>query len=181
MPHPFDSHIPWNPERPHVLVVACSDGRLQENLDEFLDDRLQVKRYDRLYLPGGPGALSASGAEFVRSDGHRKELAFLLHAHEIEMVLLIFHGPSSDGPAEALCADYARFMAGATVEAVRDQQAKDFQEVRDYIRVARPTAEVRGYRLEVKPNGSITFVNLDPAQGSVVPQSRGEQEAATAV
>jgi len=179
MPHPFDSHIPWNPERPHILVVACSDGRLQENLDEFLDDRLQVKRYDRLYLPGGPGALSASGAEFVRSDGHRKELAFLLHAHEIEMVLLIFHGPSADGPVEALCADYARFMSGATVDTIREQQVLDFHEVRSYISAARPSATVRGYRLEVKPNGSITFVNLDPAQGSVVPPTRSEAEEAT--
>src|SRR5215210_1016436 len=26
----------WTPERPHTLVVACSDGRLQEQTDDFL-------------------------------------------------------------------------------------------------------------------------------------------------
>jgi hypothetical protein len=36
MPTPFISTNLWNIERPHVLVVACSDGRYQEALDEFL-------------------------------------------------------------------------------------------------------------------------------------------------
>lgn len=169
MPHPFESHIPWNSDRPHILVVACSDGRLQENLDEFLDDRLQVSRYDRLYLPGGPGALSASGTEYVRSDGHRKELAFLLHAHEIERVLLIFHGPAPDGPVEALCADYARFMAGATVASVSDQQVKDYLEVREFVSQNRPEASVQGFRLEVGQDGSIAFVNLASAAEALTP------------
>ena len=31
----FISQAHWNVERPHVLVVCCSDGRLQTAIDEF--------------------------------------------------------------------------------------------------------------------------------------------------
>ena len=41
--------MPWDPERPRVLVAACSDGRLQEATDAFLSRALGVRQYDRLY------------------------------------------------------------------------------------------------------------------------------------
>ena len=50
----------WSEERPRVLVVACSDGRLQEAVDDFLQNHLGILDYDRLYAPGGPGAYSRS-------------------------------------------------------------------------------------------------------------------------
>ena len=43
--------MPWDPERPRVLVAACSDGRLQEATDAFLSSALGVRQYDRLYVP----------------------------------------------------------------------------------------------------------------------------------
>lgn len=46
------SERPWNAERPRVLVVACSDGRLQQNADDFLCNHLGISDYDRLYMPG---------------------------------------------------------------------------------------------------------------------------------
>src|SRR4026209_2489832 len=57
----------WLPDRPSTLVIACSDGRLQEATDEFLAHHLQVTRYDRFYVPGGAGALAASGRDFLRA------------------------------------------------------------------------------------------------------------------
>jgi hypothetical protein len=41
----------WSPDRPNTLVIACSDGRLQEATDEFLAHPLQVTSYDRFYGP----------------------------------------------------------------------------------------------------------------------------------
>ena len=35
----------WLPDRPNTLVIACSDGRLQEATDEFLAHHLQVALY----------------------------------------------------------------------------------------------------------------------------------------
>src|SRR5262245_20796341 len=96
----------WNRQRPESLVVACSDGRLQENLDEFLEKSLGITDYDRLYAPGGPGALaSRSGAELLRPGQFQRDCQFLLRAHGIQYLFLIFHGPAADGPEEAVCGD----------------------------------------------------------------------------
>ena len=124
----FISQNPWSVNRPHVLVVACSDGRLQRGVDEFLSHELAVVDYDRLYLPGGPGALASSGIEHMRSERHRREFLFLLEAHEIEKVILLFHGPAEDGPELALCADYMRAMNTTDREAVIQMQNKDYED-----------------------------------------------------
>jgi hypothetical protein len=57
----------WTPARPNALVVACSDGRLQEATDAFLEREFKITRYDRFYVPGGGGALASSGADPVRA------------------------------------------------------------------------------------------------------------------
>ena len=69
---------PWTPDRPHTLVVACSDGRLQEQTDDFLHRHLGLAQFDRFYVPGGGGALTSSGRDFVRSRELRKECAYLI-------------------------------------------------------------------------------------------------------
>ena len=32
----YESERVWRDARPHILVVCCSDGRLQEAVDDFL-------------------------------------------------------------------------------------------------------------------------------------------------
>jgi hypothetical protein len=38
----------WSPERPSTLVIACSDGRLQQATHQFLAHHNNVTRYERL-------------------------------------------------------------------------------------------------------------------------------------
>ena len=45
---------------------------MQEATDEFLAGALGVVRYDRLYLPGGGGALSATGRDYIRAVNMRE-------------------------------------------------------------------------------------------------------------
>lgn len=45
-----DSSLRWTPARPNALVVACSDGRLQEATDAFLAREFKITRYDRFYI-----------------------------------------------------------------------------------------------------------------------------------
>ncbi|MBS1723832.1 MAG: hypothetical protein JSS66_12870 [Armatimonadetes bacterium] len=156
----FESSLGWNNNRPRTLVVACSDGRLQVNVDEFLEGCLEVTRYDRLYMPGGPGALATSGVEYVRSDRNRQEMSFLLLAHKIELVVLLFHGPAPGGPDEAACADYQRILGGVSGEVLSKTQVSDFKEVRDFIQFKKPGTEVRGFRCEVTAERTIRFVEL---------------------
>ena len=37
-----DSSLRWTPARPNALVVACSDGRLQEATDAFLAREFKI-------------------------------------------------------------------------------------------------------------------------------------------
>ncbi len=150
----------WDDARPRVLVVACSDGRLQENLDEFLQAR-GVSHYDRFFVPGGPGALASSGYELMRHDQLKRETQFLISAHGIEELFLIFHGAASDGPENAACADYKRKLPGLNAAAINAAQDKDVVEL---LRVfAWPThLQVRVFRAEVGGDGQIRFVALRP-------------------
>ncbi len=148
----------WNMQRPTALVIACSDGRLQENLDEFLHGILGIGHYDRLYAPGGGGALVSSGIELLRPDQFRRECRFLLAAHGIQDLYLIFHGPAEDGPEEALCGDYRRKLPTATAAKIRQRQEDDAAELKQ---VDWGTAvRVHTYRCEVTADDRIQFVEL---------------------
>src|SRR5688500_5046649 len=92
--------LQWNPARPRILVIACSDGRLQEATDDFLANHLGITHYDRLYVPGGAGGLSPSGRDFLRAQNLQRECRYLVEAHGVERLLALFHGPAPDGPAD---------------------------------------------------------------------------------
>ena len=156
----YTSQSRWNVERPRILVACCSDGRLQEAIDEFLDNHLGIRDYDRFYVAGGPGALTPGGYEFLRATQYREDLAFLVRVHKVEELLLIFHGAASCGPAEATCAYYRRVLPGGTMEAVREQQERDLVDLRVYLDGLRLTARVRAYRAEVLANRQVQFVDM---------------------
>ncbi|HVL38154.1 MAG TPA: hypothetical protein VM328_02075 [Fimbriimonadaceae bacterium] len=163
----YVSPCEWNPARPHILVVACSDGRLQEPLDDFLAQHLGITDYDRLYLPGGPGALASSGSEYARSDRHRREFEFLLEAHELEEIIYVFHGPADDGPPEAACADYRRVFGMVSVERLRDEQLRDAAEILHHGYGFRRNVRARFYWSEVRGDGHVQFVERVPDVASV--------------
>jgi hypothetical protein len=154
----------WSPERPHTLVVACSDGRLQEATDEFLTDQLQVTRYDRFYMPGGAGALAASGRDFIRAQQLRRECRYLVELHGVRQIVLLFHGPTADGPIAAACADYRRKLPWASVASLRERQDRDAEELRGLRAEWAGTAEVSIYRCEVDGRGEIGFIELTGVQ-----------------
>lgn len=151
----------WDAANPGTLVVACSDGRFQEELDAFLHTQLGLRQYDRLYLPGGAGALAPSGIEFTRAQQVRKECQFLIEAHGIERVILLFHGPAADGPEEAACGDYRRKFPGRSAHEIRRRQDDDLTEV---LRsgISRGVT-VECYRCEVTALGTVQFVPMPTA------------------
>ena len=149
----------WNPGRPGVLVIACSDGRLQEQVDEFLS-MLGITHYDRLYVPGGPGALCASGVSYARADQMRRECAFLVGAHAIEDVYLIFHGPAEDGPADATCADYRHKLPMLSPRQIRMQQQRDADEILRHGFGWNVSPRVHPFRCEITADRTVQFVSL---------------------
>ena len=152
----------WTPARPNALVVACSDGRLQEATDAFLAREFKITRYDRFYVPGGGGALASSGTDSARAQQMCAECKYLVDLHAVRRVIALFHGPSAAGRIEAACADYRRKLPWANLAQLRAQQEADAVDLLKIRREWASEADVLLYRCEVDSAGQLTFVNLDP-------------------
>jgi hypothetical protein len=144
------------------MVVACSDGRLQEATDAFLAGQFKITRYDRFYVPGGGGALASSGTDAARAQQMCAECKYLVDMHAVRRVIVLFHGPSPEGRIEAACADYRRKLPWATVPQLREQQEADAVDLLKRRREWASEAGVLLFRCEVDSAGTLSFVNLDP-------------------
>src|SRR6516164_4870802 len=80
----FTSTERWHPERIGALAVYCSDGRWGEAFDEFCHKHLQIPRYDRLAVAGGPAWLAPREGGTALSRAARRHLDFLMRVHELE-------------------------------------------------------------------------------------------------
>src|SRR5262245_58598842 len=80
----------WHPERIGALALYCSDGRWGEAFDEFCHRQLQMPRYDRFAVPGGPAWLALPPDDPALNSA-RVQLDFLVKAHELERIVLITH------------------------------------------------------------------------------------------
>src|SRR2546422_4606238 len=87
----FTSTERWHSERIGALALYCSDGRWGEAFDEFCHRHLQIPRYDRWAVPGGPAWLAGHPQDAELLDVARAQLDFLVHAHELERIVLITH------------------------------------------------------------------------------------------
>ncbi len=162
---PTESLLRWSPARPNALVVACSDGRLQEATDAFLAREFKITRYDRFYVPGGGGALASSGTDLVRAQQMCAECKYLVELHAVKRVILLFHGPTAGGRIEAACADYRRKLPWAPLAELRTRQELDAADLLARRREWSGDAAVLLYRCEVDAAGGLTFVNLNPGAG----------------
>ena len=87
----FESAIAFDSNRVHAVAVYCSDGRLGEQVDEFLHHGLQLPRYDRLAVPGGAACLAGHFSTYREEEGVVEQLRFLLSVHKVQQVVLIAH------------------------------------------------------------------------------------------
>jgi hypothetical protein len=81
----------WHSERIGALALYCSDGRWGEAFDEFCHRHLQIPRYDRWAVPGGPSWLAGHAGDSALLDAARAQLDFLVRVHELERIVLITH------------------------------------------------------------------------------------------
>jgi hypothetical protein len=111
-------------------------------------------------VPGGAGALTPSGRDFIRAHQLQQECRYLVEVHAIESIVALFHGSAVDGPAEAMCADYRRKLSWGNVEQWRAQQDKDARELLENRWLWAGTASVAIYRCETSASGALGFVPL---------------------
>ncbi|HWA98156.1 MAG TPA: carbonic anhydrase [Pirellulales bacterium] len=86
----FSSTEPWNDQRIGALALYCSDGRWGEAFDEFCHKHLQIPRYDRWAVPGGPAWLAAHENSPQRTQA-LEQLDFLVRVHELHRIVLVTH------------------------------------------------------------------------------------------
>lgn len=87
----YSSSVPYVAERIHAAAIYCSDGRVGEHFDDFLQSGLRLPRYDRVALPGGPACLAGHTEAHVEEQGVLEELRFLVDVHALRRVVLIAH------------------------------------------------------------------------------------------
>ena len=88
--HSFISSLKFDGARIHAASIYCSDGRWGEAFDELCHRHLQIPRYDRWAVPGGPGWLAAS-EDSPLVHAARLQLDFLVKAHDLERIVLVTH------------------------------------------------------------------------------------------
>lgn len=87
----YESSIVYNQDRIHAAAIYCSDGRVGEHFDDFLQNGLLLPRYDRVALPGGPACLAGHPQAHLEEQGVVDELEFLVRAHVLSRIVLIAH------------------------------------------------------------------------------------------
>lgn len=87
----YTSPIRYDPSRMHAAALYCSDGRLGEHFDDFLQTGLALPRYDRLCLPGGPACLAGHKQAHLEEQGVLDELTFLVEVHKLKRIVLLAH------------------------------------------------------------------------------------------
>jgi hypothetical protein len=144
----YESPTPYEQARIHAAAMYCSDGRVGEQIDEFLHRGLGLPRYDRLAVPGGPACLSGSLTTFLEGRAMEEALRFLIRVHDLHQVVLIAH----EG-----CA-YYRDTLGVPERAVTTEQRRDLEKavatvrrLRDGLGVTAFLARVSGPRIRFEP------------------------------
>ena len=87
----YESPIGYDPARIRAAAVYCSDGRVGEHFDDFLQKGLLLPKYDRVALPGGPACLAGHIEAHVHQQGVIDEIKFLVETHGVTRMVLIAH------------------------------------------------------------------------------------------
>lgn len=87
----YESPFQYDSTRIRAAAMYCSDGRLGEHFDDFLQNGLKLPRYDRLCLPGGPACVAGHPQAHLEEKGVVDELHFLVEVHKLNRVILLAH------------------------------------------------------------------------------------------
>lgn len=131
----YNSPLPYEEARIRAAAVYCSDGRVGEHFDDFLQNGLGLPRYDRVALPGGPASLAGYDESTIESHAVMDELFFLIEAHGLQRVVLIQHQD---------CAFY-QMRLGLKGEELRRIQDDDLSRAAQAIREHTGLEQIQGY------------------------------------
>jgi hypothetical protein len=145
----FTSTERWHEERIGALALYCSDGRWGKAFDEFCHGYLQIPRYDRWAVPGGPAWLAAPEGSGDFYQAAHEQLDFLMQVHELERIVLITHYG---------CAHYGQRLRRNPRECL-PAQTEDVRTATAVLRRRYPDARVEAY-LAMRHGNALSFHGL---------------------
>jgi hypothetical protein len=131
----YISPTPYQAERIFAAAMYCSDGRIGDQIDDFLHHGTGFPRYDRLVCPGGPVALSGRLMALWDARGVEEQLRFLVDVHDIKSVVLVAH----EG-----CAYYSQRL-GLPAARIEAAQREDLSKASDTVLKLAPGVTVTRY------------------------------------
>jgi len=131
----YISPTPYHGERIYAAAMYCSDGRIGEQIDDFLHHGAGFPRYDRLVCPGGPVALSGRLLALWDARGVEEQVRFLVEVHDIRSVVLVAH----EG-----CAYYSRRL-GLPAARIEAAQLEDLSKATETVLKLAPGVTVTRY------------------------------------
>ena len=152
MDQPYQSRVPYESQRIHAAAIYCSDGRVGEHFDDFVQNGLKLPRYDRIALPGGPACLAGYGAARPEEVSVLDELRFLIEAHELTRVILIQHQD---------CAFY-KVRLEVREQSIEQLQQADLARAAHTIRRTTGLEQIEGY-LARFGEGAVVFERVELA------------------
>jgi hypothetical protein len=146
----FRSSVQFDANRVGAAAVYCSDGRFGDQCDDLLHRGLQLPRYDRLALPGGPACLAASFPVYHEEQAVIEQLRFLVKVHLLERVILIAHQD---------CAFYTERLH-ISPEQLEAQQREDLRRAGERIKSLFERVCVDMYFARKTPGGHVEFESV---------------------
>ena len=129
----YRAERPWCADRPHTLVICCSDGRWHSQVVEFAQHKVS-ERPDMLAVPGGAAVVDPWSSSFDESRVFDSALRLLLKYHELEAIWLIAHQG---------CAYYLERHPELKPDELRKRQEQDLERARAILTERHPALEVR--------------------------------------
>ena len=129
----FVSRVPWDPDRPKVLVVCCSDGRFHGPIVDFVDHEVS-DRADLLALPGGPAVVDPWNSSFDEARVFHAALGLFEAHHDLHEAWLLAH---------ERCSYYRLRHPTATPFELEARQLEDLRRAAAILRERAPRLDVR--------------------------------------
>lgn len=142
----------FDESRIRAAAIYCSDGRYGDHFDDFLHNALQLPRYDRLAMPGGPACLAGHFLAYSEEQALVEQLRFLVKAHGIERVVLIAHQD---------CAFYSERLHVYPLQ-LEARQREDIETAVGRVRSVSSGLQVDRFFARKCPDGTIRFESLEP-------------------
>ena len=147
----YESSVRFDSDRIRAAAVYCSDGRFGEQFDDLLQNALQLPRYDRLAVPGGPACIASHFSTYREEEGVVEQLRFLVDVHGLEQVVLIAHEN---------CAFYTERLNVSPLQ-IETQQHEDMQKAIQRVKSIAHHLIVSAFFARKHSGGTIRFESIE--------------------